>query len=375
MSTGGITKKAPPRGHAAPVTASTAPATVSVVIPTYNRAHCIADTVRSVLSQTVRPHEVIVVDDGSTDDTAGALRPFGANVRYLPKTNGGVSSARNAGMRAATGDVIAFLDADDVWLPQKLEIQLAFHAARPDAGWSVTNHVTTDLASRPLPGSQGFARDFPVFRAGGGDADAHFAGALEPLSLHAGGATHRGYAGDAYRLLFHGNFVFPSGAMVQRAVLERAGDFDETMRVAEDTEYFHRVAHQAPVVIVMTPLFHWRRGQANTLLTSAQGRALIGNALTSLDRALALTSSPDAGLRQLHAAARRTLLRRLAWGELTDLHGRDARRALAEARRWGAGWSARDVGIWAASWLPPAMLTTAANVKRWARGAPNGGTA
>ena len=98
--------------------------TVSVVIATYNKADTLADAISSVLRQTYRDFEILVVDDGSTDDTAQRVKAYGDKIRYLPKKNGGTGSARNLGIAQARGRFVAFLDGDDLWLPRKLELQM-----------------------------------------------------------------------------------------------------------------------------------------------------------------------------------------------------------------------------------------------------------
>src|SRR6187455_2532028 len=103
---------------------------VSVIIPAYNAANFICDTVDSALAQTHRDLEVIVVNDGSTDDTLARLETFGSRIRVLDLVNGGVARARNTGVSNAAGSWIAFLDADDLWAPEKLERQLA-HSDAP----------------------------------------------------------------------------------------------------------------------------------------------------------------------------------------------------------------------------------------------------
>ena len=96
---------------------------ISVIIPAFNRAHCILNAVESALTQTLSPLEVLVIDDGSVDGTSELFENTSSMVRYLTKVNGGVSSARNYGLKHAKGDWIAFLDSDDVWLPEKLTLQ------------------------------------------------------------------------------------------------------------------------------------------------------------------------------------------------------------------------------------------------------------
>jgi glycosyltransferase involved in cell wall biosynthesis len=138
---------------------------ISVIIPAYNAAAYIERALRSVLSQTRAADEVIVVDDGSSDNTADILKKYQNQIISIRQPNAGVSAARNTGIRAATGDWIAFLDADDEWLPEKLELQCAYHREHPDIKWSSANYYrchcsknhrrTEDLPNTP----QGIAKD------------------------------------------------------------------------------------------------------------------------------------------------------------------------------------------------------------------------
>jgi glycosyltransferase involved in cell wall biosynthesis len=105
---------------------------VSVVIPTYNRAKLVLDSIDSVLEQTFRDFELIVVDDGSTDDTRETLQMYGDRIQYIHKKNGGVSDALNCGIHHAKGDWIGILGSDDTWLPNKLEVQMQDIAANPE---------------------------------------------------------------------------------------------------------------------------------------------------------------------------------------------------------------------------------------------------
>ncbi len=113
-------------------------ARISVVIPSYNSAKVLPDAIESVLAQTRPADEIIIADDGSEDDTADVCEAFGDDVRYVRRENGGASSARNTGIEAATGDWLAFLDADDLWDPEKLEWQLAALAQNPEADFAIT---------------------------------------------------------------------------------------------------------------------------------------------------------------------------------------------------------------------------------------------
>jgi glycosyltransferase involved in cell wall biosynthesis len=338
--------------------------TVSAIIPTFNRGDCIAETIESVLNQTRAPQEVVVVDDGSTDDTAVVCRKFGAAIRYISKPNGGASSARNMGIQNATGEWIAFLDADDIWLPQKLEVQCAAIEANPVCGWSFTNHLTTDRRGVPLSGVQGFERDFHCFRDLGASPELLFGNALRHQVVHAAGGSHELFVGDIYPLLFHGNMVFPSGALVKRSLAVEAGPWDENFKVAEDTEWFHRVAARGEGVVVMTRLTLWRRGATNTLMSGKRITMLVENALTSLDRALALRQPSKPTVRLAYDKTRALLLLRLAYGSLSAHDGAGARRALWSAHEANAPMSLTTAGIWLASWLPKPVLRALHGAKR-----------
>ena len=125
---------------------------VSVIIPAYNSADFIDEALKSVFDQTYKDLEIIVVDDGSTDDTRAVLEKYGDRVNYHYQDNNGPASARNRGIKLARGKYIAFLDADDLWLPTKLEKQVALFKNRENLGF-----VTTGVCSFDENGDYGFA--------------------------------------------------------------------------------------------------------------------------------------------------------------------------------------------------------------------------
>jgi len=120
---------------------------VSVVIPAYNSERFVDEAIESVLRQSHQRIEVIVVDDGSTDGTAARVRAYGDRVRYFHQANAGAGTARNRGLALATGDYIAFLDDDDVWQPEKLEVQLEIAARNPESGLVACDGVRFSEAS------------------------------------------------------------------------------------------------------------------------------------------------------------------------------------------------------------------------------------
>ncbi|MGO9245442.1 MAG: glycosyltransferase family 2 protein [Verrucomicrobiia bacterium] len=123
---------------------------VSVVIPTYNYGRYICETVESALGQTYSPIEIIVVDDGSTDDTRECLAAYGDRIRYIHQQNRGLSAARNTGIQAAQGKFVALLDSDDLWLPDKLERQVTVGIHQPDIGLVATDRFAIDETGRRL---------------------------------------------------------------------------------------------------------------------------------------------------------------------------------------------------------------------------------
>lgn len=182
---------------------------VSVIIPAYNAAWCIRHAIDSVLAQSFRDFELIVVNDGSTDGTLDALRDYGDSVRIVSKPNGGLSSARNAGIAAARGEYVAFLDADDGWLPEKLMRQVALLDAHPETGFcSCATSVRTPTGEE-LP-----AWECPVIEHG----------ILETIFR-----TNGAVAGSG------------SAVMARRALFAQVGGFDETLRSLEDIDMWMRL--------------------------------------------------------------------------------------------------------------------------------------
>ena len=325
---------------------------VSVVIPTYNRADLLKLTLESVLAQDVTPNEIIVVDDGSTDNTVDVCASFPAPVRYIRQANGGVARARNTGIREATSDWIAFCDSDDLWVPNKLRQQLSV-LETTGTQWSITDFAIIDPnGARRMP--KGFERAFPVFPEKRLTADEHFAAWLQRRDVNVGLETVPVYTGDAFAMLFLGNVVIPSTAVVARNLIERVGLFDERLEVAEDTEYFHRVAALSPVTILMAPLTQYRIGHPS-LVAQKKTERLIGNAIISGERAARLRRATSEKDKAAIAEGDRMLRVRLAYSRLADRNRSGVRQAL---RRDSGGYvlTPRSTFLLLASLLPDAAL-------------------
>jgi glycosyltransferase involved in cell wall biosynthesis len=202
---------------------------VSVIIPVYNRAAQAREAIASVLAQTVSEFEILLIDDGSTDGT-NALKGSDQRIRYYYQENKGASSARNLGIRAATGTHIAFLDSDDLWLPKKLEKEIRFFKEHPDFSIVQTEEIWIRNGVRVNPGKKHQKRAGWIFRE------------CLPLCL-----------------------ISPSTVMIRREVFEAAGLFDETFPVCEDYDLWLRITPRFQVGLIPEALTVKRGGHPDQL--------------------------------------------------------------------------------------------------------------
>jgi len=198
---------------------------VSVIIPVYNQAAFLKEAIDSILAQTWKGFELIVVDDGSTDGSGDIARSYGARVRVFRKTNGGGASAMNLGIREARGEWIAPLSSDDLWEPNKLEAQLREAAAHPEAGLLYTDYITFDLEGRVL-----------------GHID----------------CAPRGNARQNRIYFLRGCYINGSTVLIRRSVLDAVGLYDETERYAPDYDLWLRITAKFPARHVALPLVRYR---------------------------------------------------------------------------------------------------------------------
>ncbi len=240
---------------------------VSVVIPTFNRAREVRRAILSVLSQTHNHYEIIVVDDGSTDGTGRHLAALGHLIEYRAhSTNRGVSAARNTGMKAARYPLIALLDSDDRWLPQKLAVQVRFHEDNPDALASQTEEIWIRRGRRVNPGRR-----------------------------------HRKPSGDIFVPSLRLCLVSPSAVMIRRPLLDEVGLFDESLPACEDYDLWLRIACRHAIHLIERPLVIKEGGRPDQLSATHRGmdRFRIKAMLKILESGLLSEEQTTATVREL----------------------------------------------------------------------------
>jgi glycosyltransferase involved in cell wall biosynthesis len=203
---------------------------VSVIIPTYNRGWIIKEAIDSVMAQDFVGYELIVVDDGSTDNTPDILGAYGRDICVLRQSNKGVSAARNHGIRASSGGLIAFLDSDDLWLPQKLSRQADFFDTHPQAMICQTEEQWIRNGARVNPKKR-----------------------------------HHKFSGMIFERSLELCLVSPSAVMLRRSLFDTVGIFDESLPACEDYDLWLRVSCRYPVYLIDTALIVKRGGHADQL--------------------------------------------------------------------------------------------------------------
>ena len=246
---------------------------VSVVIPTYNRMHCVGAAIDSALAQTHAEIEVIVVDDGSTDGTedfmhtryAEAIR--GKRLHYIRQKNAGVAAARNHALRLSRGAFVAFLDSDDSWEPWKIEVQLDVLRHFPDAGLVWTDMAGVDssgnIQERNMLRTICWAyRWYPT-----NESLFDRSAPLETVSVRQGGQFPGkfAYEGDIFSPLLMGSLFLPSTTLIRRKLVERVGFFREDMRLCEDYEFLLRICRETRVAYADVSSTRYQRGRPDQL--------------------------------------------------------------------------------------------------------------
>ena len=203
---------------------------VSVIVPTYNRADRLEETLRSIISQTYQDFELIVVDDGSTDNTPKVMQSFPGAQYLAMEKNSGVSKARNLGLACAKGQFICFLDSDDLWDEKKLQIQVNWMENNADSRVCYTDEIWIRNGVR-----------------------------VNPMN------RHRKYTGDIFRHCLALCIVSPSSVMIRAELFDEIGNFDESLPVCEDYDLWLRIAAKYEFHFIEAPLIIKQGGHADQL--------------------------------------------------------------------------------------------------------------
>lgn len=191
---------------------------ISVIVPTYNRAHQLPRTLDSILCQSCSPKEIIVVDDGSTDETLALMTSEYPEIVFIQQQNTGVSSARNVGIKRASGDWIAFLDSDDEWLPEKLEIQMKALYENPEIKICHTNEIWIRNGKRVNPKKK-----------------------------------HEKFGGWIFQKCLPLCCISPSSVIIHKSIFKEIGLFDYSLPVCEDYDLWLRITARNPVLYIEEP--------------------------------------------------------------------------------------------------------------------------
>ncbi|MGA3083323.1 MAG: glycosyltransferase [Thermodesulfobacteriota bacterium] len=244
---------------------------VSVIVPTYNRSFFVLEAVDSIFKQTFKDFELIVVDDGSIDGTAEALNPYKGRLIYSFQDHQGVSTARNRGIQTARGKWVAFLDDDDLWLPEKLKTQIDFFSKNPEGMICQTQEIWIRNGRRVNPREK-----------------------------------HRKYSGDIFAPSLLLCLVSPSAVMIQRELFEQVGCFDETLPACEDYDLWLRISAQFPIFLIDQPLVVKRGGHPDQLsrTTPALDRFRIQSLVKILDSGQLTAVQYNLAFKELKAKCR-----------------------------------------------------------------------
>ena len=301
--------------------------TISVVIPAWNARVWVGRAIESVLAQTRRADEIIVIDDGSTDGTADVVRQFGPDVRLIEQTNAGASQARNTGIKAACGDWIAFLDADDQWLPRRLAAQCDYLQKYPQLVWTTANFYRrrprrqeSDLAGLRLKNAQKALAEKGFFES---YFDAHAAGAA-------------GYTGTM---------------LIRKDAMEQAGLFLPGQKRMNDVDMWLRIAYLGrPIGYIAEPLAVYHTDIAGSIVKTHTDATLVCG---FIDRHLEL--SQQAGTQDKFRAMAARLIGYWMKILLKQRQGREIRYILDRYKELLSGHFCRTMRI--NSYAPGAAMT------------------
>lgn len=299
---------------------------VSAIVPAFNAERYVGEAIDSILAQSYPNIEILVVDNASTDNTAAIIKRYGERVTYLHQAKKGPAAARNQGLMQSRGDFIAFLDADDLWLPEKTERQIRYLVDHPEVGVCYSHYEFIDSESRPHP-----------FKARPQMLNGWAFEALLKLQLHVGIGT----------------------TMIRRSCIDDVGMLDENLITAEDTNFFIRLAKNYQFGYLRGPVARYRIHQDSLTKTDGVRRGTFKSLDYLVDRYSELHPSRSSLMAEAYA------VRHLARGKRGFYRGdyadarQHARKAIKYKPSLGSAWF-----YLALSSLPPALVNLFRRSKR-----------
>ena len=329
-------------------------AAISVVIPTYNRAKLVQEAIESVLGQNGDfQFEIIVIDDGSTPETEQALRPYQKRIRYVWQENAGLNASRNRALKLATGDYVALLDDDDLWLPFKTQLQMAALRRFPAAAfvhsdfhiWKPENDVRRADGIRTwFPRRYEWSEMYPETREILRQAEEHIGGERETWEI---------FFGDTCYWALFAPMVLPSAAIIRRETLDEELSFPEFDSTCGDWDFFARLSHRYGGVFVAGETTLNRSHEDLWRLTRTEGAIQMRRRIAMIRRLWRQDQDFLSQHRVEVDATEAECLRKLARRSLVNGDSAGARAALNELRILGKGVEEKgDTVLWALTLLP-----------------------
>jgi glycosyltransferase involved in cell wall biosynthesis len=312
---------------------------VSVIMPAYNAADFMDEALQSILQQNYQPLEILVVDDGSSDETPAVAARYGDRIRYVRQANAGPGAARNKGLDMARGELIAFLDSDDTWLAGKLAKQTALMSANPGIGLSFHDfYFEREPLEPPVLAFSLAPQLYDQPKNRWADRSYVFAQSMfEPLLLR--------------------NYIGTSTVMIRKSCISLVGPFDATFPSAQDRELWLRIAKKYPLGFIDEPLTRYRYNP-HSITRNGEKRSI--NVIRLLERHM-VDAGPET--RKLVSAQLAEIRQDLAYLYFEQGRMPLARRAYLQVVKHHGG--SRNAAYLAATFIPQSLIAIGRKIKGW----------
>ncbi len=331
---------------------------ISVIIPTYNCSDYIIEAIESVLNQTYKDVEIIVIDDGSTDDTYKILKPYLHKIKYIYQDNSGPSRARNVGIQEAKGEYIAFLDADDKWRTFKIYLQLSLLEALPDVNMIFSNYAVIDKNGTLIVDSY-IEKGFPIFSEYKVKIKGIFNKVIPIKKIcNFDGLLSDSYVyyGNIFDKLFMGNFILPSTEIIRRSSLRPPFLFNEKYKCAVDQDFHLRFSKNHKIAYIDISTTEYRINRKGQLSGKQNTSQLI---LNTIETRLRVINEDSEFLSQKRGLIKKVLAKdflRLSYYYLSELDMKSSRKYAISSLRYKP-LLIKSWVIFLSSFFPPFVLS------------------